>query len=100
MALGPSNDNLVKKFVDTVPPLAILKHNFHSVSREERPPFARRIFMERLRDRFLISSDFLGGNQNKNWKFGVNWQEEHCSAELKMFCNHNNKISDMLHKHK
>ena len=31
MALGHSNDNLVKKFVDTVPPLAILKHNFHSV---------------------------------------------------------------------
>ena len=54
----------------------------------------------RSRNLLSISSDFLGGNQNKNWKFGVNWQEEHCSAELKMFCNHNNKISDMLHKHK
>ena len=68
--------------------------------RAERPVFARRRFMERLRDQFLISSDLFWGNQNKNCKIGVNWQEEHCSAELKMVCNHNNKIPCMLHKHK
>ncbi len=31
VAIGHSNDNLVKKLVDTGGYLAILKHNFHSV---------------------------------------------------------------------
>ena len=31
VAMGYSNDNLAKKFVHTLPHLAILKHNFHRV---------------------------------------------------------------------